>query len=490
MRRFVPNLWHPAGGFCCLFLLVARSAAAQVAVDGVVYDSISRGVLAGATVQFFGPTDGANPRVAAATTDARGEFRITGLPRGRYLAGFFHASLDSLGLDMPPQVVDLNSDRHTRLTTPSPVSLSRLFCAGKPTTDSTAILIGHLRESGSGRGVVNAQVHVDWSETTVNQKKISAVDVIATSETTGPGWFAVCGVPASTPVIVRAEQAGDTTGDVRVELPPSGLGHVTLHLAISPDSAARSPRRAGTARVAGTVLDWAGRPAIADVSAWGTSVSATTDERGQFRLDRLPAGTRTIEVRAIGAQPVLVVADLLRDQTNRIDARLERVVALKAVEIRATVAYSKNLEIFERHQRRSAGGAFIRALDGAQAGQDLIGLARTAMGVDVAFGRDHRWHVSMKKPGASLRPKSRLSQGGPGAALDAGTCTPTIYLDGIKTSDDFDDLVAYLGFDLILAVEVYPHYGEIPSDYPVDPLSACGLISIWTRPLESRPKKP
>ena len=256
-----------------------------------------------------------------------------------------------------------------------------------------------------------------------------------------------------------------------------GPRHVTLHLATSTDSSGGRRRPAGTARVVGTVLNSAGQPVVANVSAWGTTATATTDERGQFRLDSLPAGTRTIEVRAIGSQPRFVVADLLPGQTSRVDVRMEKVVALKAVEIRATVAYSKGLELFERHERRSAGGSFIRALDGASAGQDLVGLTRSAMGVNVSFGRDHRWHISMKKPGGSIR-------------KGLSSCAPTIYLDGLKTSDDFDDLVGYLGNDLILAVEIYPHYGEIPSDYAVEPLSACGLVSIWTRPLESKPKAP
>jgi hypothetical protein len=461
-----------------MLVVAGPSAAAQATVDGVVYDSISRGPLAGARVQFYGPTDSSNARVLAATTDARGEFRITGLARGRYLAGFFHPSLDSLGLDMPSQIVDVTSDRHTQLATPSPSSLSRTLCSGKSLGDSTAVLIGHLRESGTGRALANARVHVDWRETTINKKTISSIGVIATSETTGPGWFAVCGVPSSAPLIVRAELAGDTTGDVQVELPPGGLSHITLHLATSAGSGGGISRRRNDVRVVGAVLDGAGRPMVANVSAWGTVANAMTDERGQYRLDSLPAGTRTLEFRSIGAEPTFVVTDVVRDQPNRVDVTMQKAVALKAVEIRATVAYSRGLELFERHQRRSAGGVFIRALDGAAAGQDLIALTRRAFGVNVTFDiRDRRWHAYMRKPGASLRT-------GP------AQCEPKLYLDGLKALEEFDDLANYLGPDMILALEIYPNYGEIPSDYPTEPLSPCGLISIWTRPLEMRPAKP
>ena len=459
-----------------LMLIACTSALAQASVDGVVYDSISRGTLAGATVQFYGPTDSPNARVVAATTDARGEFRITGLARGRYLAGFFHSSLDSLGLEMPSQVVDLSSDRHTRLATPSPRTLSRTLCPLVPISDSTAILIGHLRESGTNRALANGRVHVDWRETTINKKDISSVGVVATSETTGPGWFALCGIPSSAPLMVRAELASDTTGDVQLELPPGGIAHVTLYLGITSDSVAGPTRRRDDVRLVGTVLDAGGRVVVANVSAWGTTANAMTDERGQFRLDSLPAGTRTLEFRSIGSEPQFVVADLVRGQVNRIDVTMQKAVALKAVEVTAAVVYSKGLELFERHQRRAAGGVFVRAPDGA-AGRDLIALTRLAYGVDVEYGRDHRWRAWMRKPGGSIR-------------TGMSRCIPSIYLDGMRNLGDFDDLEGYLGFDRILAVEIYPNYGEIPSDYPVEPLSACGLISIWTRPLEMRPKKP
>ena len=475
----VHSLWHPGTRHptvlrsALLLLLAASTAVAQATVDGVVYDSISRGTLAGATVQFYGPTDSPNARVVAATADARGEFRITGLARGRYVAGFFHSSLDSLGLEMPSQVVDLTSDRHTRLATPSPRTLSRTLCPLVPLSDSTAILIGHLRESGSSRPLANGRVHVEWRETTINKKDISSVGVVATSETAGPGWFAVCGIPASAPLIVRADLASDTTGDVQIELPPGGMAHVTLYLAASSNSAAR---RQNDVRLVGSVLDAAGRPVVANISAWGTTANAMTDERGQFKLDSLPAGTRTIEFRSIGAEPRFVVADLVRGQANRVEVTMQKAVALKAVEVSATVVYSKGLELFERHQRRAAGGVFVRAPEGA-AGRDLVALTRSAYGADVEFGQDHRWHVWMRKPGGSIR-------------TGMARCTPSIYLDGIRNRDDFDDLEGYLGFDLILAVEIYSNYGEIPSDYPVEPLSACGLISIWTRPIETGTKKP
>ena len=135
-KRFAPNYLGPgirdlapsrllrsATALVASVVVATSTALAQATVDGVVYDSISRGVLVGATVQFYGPTDSAGARIRAATTDSRGAFRIAGLPRGRYLAGFFHPSLDSLGLEIPAQTIDVTSDRHAKLATPSPVGL-------------------------------------------------------------------------------------------------------------------------------------------------------------------------------------------------------------------------------------------------------------------------------------------------------------------------------------------------------------------------------
>ncbi|MGF7473775.1 carboxypeptidase-like regulatory domain-containing protein, partial [Salmonella enterica subsp. enterica serovar Minnesota] len=65
-------------------------------VSGIVWDSVASVPLAGAAVQFAGQN---NPSLSFnATTDSLGQYLVPAVPPGRYLVGFFHPSLDALGI--------------------------------------------------------------------------------------------------------------------------------------------------------------------------------------------------------------------------------------------------------------------------------------------------------------------------------------------------------------------------------------------------------
>src|SRR3989338_4226029 len=96
-------------GHSLLFVAtVASLAAAQASspagampggsISGVVRDSIARGPLAGAWVQFV---EASRQATVARTviTDSLGRFAFDGVPNGRYTIGFFHSLLDSLGVE-------------------------------------------------------------------------------------------------------------------------------------------------------------------------------------------------------------------------------------------------------------------------------------------------------------------------------------------------------------------------------------------------------
>ncbi|HEY9226216.1 MAG TPA: carboxypeptidase regulatory-like domain-containing protein [Gemmatimonadaceae bacterium] len=457
---------------CALSTPVAL--AAQATVEGVVFDSVTRRPLAGASVQLMSTASTATARMLSATADSAGKFRIDDVPRGQYLAGFFHAAVDSLGLELPARAIDITSDRYrVQLAIPSPRGLASVFCPQEPLTDSTGMIIGHVRESGSERPLANARVHADWSVTAIERTSITSVRLNASSETTGPGWFAICGVPSAVPLLARAVHATDTTGYVQLEVATQGLVHLTLHVAHVEPSAAK-------AVLTGTVLDESGRPLVANVSAWQVAASTTTNGRGQFSLTGLPPGTRTIETRSIGRTPVLNVVHLVAGEVARLDVTLSRAVVLEKMETRAEVAYSKGLMAFEMHRRTAAGGYFIRPSEAAGvAGQDLVALVRAGPGIEVTFSpQDHRWHVYMRRPGVLI------------TAGGSGSCTPQIYLDGVKTLLDFDDVVGFVGYDKILGLEIYTHFNEVPPDYQLASFTSCGLLSIWTRPAAAPFKRP
>ena len=81
-------------------LVSARPAAGQASVSGTVFDSVAGKPMRGATVRFVGVNDPAQVRTVF--SDSSGRYAIAAIPPGRYLAGFAHPLLDSLGYDPPP----------------------------------------------------------------------------------------------------------------------------------------------------------------------------------------------------------------------------------------------------------------------------------------------------------------------------------------------------------------------------------------------------
>ena len=83
----------------------------------------------GATVQVTGATGAVVGRSSSAITDTAGRFTVHDLPPGRYVAGFFHDALDTLGLVAEPVGVDIGEKEESlNLGTPSPRTIIGTIC--------------------------------------------------------------------------------------------------------------------------------------------------------------------------------------------------------------------------------------------------------------------------------------------------------------------------------------------------------------------------
>ncbi|HZF67765.1 MAG TPA: carboxypeptidase-like regulatory domain-containing protein, partial [Gemmatirosa sp.] len=76
------------------------AATGRVTLRGIVWDSLANAPLAGAVVQVASAADPSN--AFTVQSDSLGEYRLRGLVPGRYLAGFFHRTLDVLGMEARP----------------------------------------------------------------------------------------------------------------------------------------------------------------------------------------------------------------------------------------------------------------------------------------------------------------------------------------------------------------------------------------------------
>ena len=461
--------------------LHAQSAAPGSTVTGQVYDSIARQRLPGVAVQLVNADAPTAGLPLTAVTDTAGRYAISAVPPGRYLAGFFHEGLDTLGLEPPTRLVAVGAGNvRVDLATPSPRTIMRTVC---PTmnTDSTGLFMGTVRATESRRPLQGATVIVEWTEFVLEGTRIHQMPRRGTVQTTEPGWFAFCGLPFDAVLHARVAHGPDSSGRVELEVPAGGMRYQLFHVGGAsqvtlaqdqsgaalglPAMPARTALR-GDARLNGTVLDPDGRPVPnAHVLVWGTTAEVTTSARGAFAIEGLPGGTHSLEVRAIGYAPLTRVVHLAASRPATIDVRLEKAAVILATEtVRGTLLYSRRLEEFER--RRQAGfGNFLTPEDverrpNARLGQLLQGV----LGVYVAQ-QGGRTTVAMR---------DRVGM----------YCGPSVYVDGQRQPGfDFDHLFG----DDIAAIEIYPRDNERPPEY-TDP-NRCGAVLVWTRGRPAKPRK-
>ena len=464
---------------------LAQQAAPTAIASGVVYDSIARHTIAGATVEFVNAND-PSMRPFTTVSDASGRYRVSGLPFGSYLAGFFHPALDTLGLESAPRRVDVSvSQQRVDLATPSVQTVIASICPAGSASDSTGLLIGHVRGTAEESPIAGASVTVEWNETVIDAQGVRDRTRQVTGQSAEPGWFAICGLPTDAVLQARAYAASDSSGYTEVQVPPNGLRHltffiggaslVTLPVTDTAQVGSALPETAwrGRARLTGTVVDHNGKPVIgAHALVWGTKLAATTNERGAFTLDGLPGGTHTLEIRVIGYVPVTRTVHLAESRPANAAVVLDRAAQiLSTVTVRGEMVYSSKLADFNR-RRRSGFGVFRTSEEIARRSRNtrLSALLQDVFGIRVD-----------RRGAESIVTMSR------GATMGIGLsrCVPSLFVDGMN--DMVRDYDAYFA-DEIVGIEVYPRESVRPFEF-VDPANPCGAVAIWTRPVPKPPKR-
>ena len=463
----------------------AQQARPAATVRGVVYDSIARRTLAGATVEFVSADDPA-ARPFSSVSDVQGRYSVAGVPAGQYLAGFFHPALDSLGIEAAPRRVVIDgSAQRVDLAMPSARTVSASVCGPGATTDSTGLLIGHVRSAESQIPVGGASVVVEWGETVVGAQGVQQRTRQLSARAEAPGWFALCAVPSDAALQARAFSGPDSSGYVELAVPANGLKYADFFIggaalvALAPDDtmtgriANVETAWRGRAQLSGTVVDHNERPvANAHVLVWGTQRATTTNDRGAFVLDGLPGGTHTVEVRVIGQTPTTSTVHLAESRPAHTSINLPKPTQiLSTVTVNSALVYSRNLADFDR-RRRAGFGSFRTSTDIERRGKSttLAQLLQDVFGVRVD-----------RRGGSSIVTMQRPATTGIGRA----GCIPSLFVDGIQ--DRMQDFDAYYA-DGIAGLEVYPRESTRPFEF-IDPSNPCGVVVVWTRTPVVKPKK-
>ncbi|MFN2564058.1 MAG: carboxypeptidase regulatory-like domain-containing protein [Gemmatimonadaceae bacterium] len=138
-------------------LLGDRSrSAVPSAVTGTVYDSSTGRPLVGARVSLRGTP-------FTTTSDVGGRFRLQVPDTGRYMLGFDHARLDSLGFDVPAREIRLvDSLTAADVAVPPLATVRAQLCPGSRPGSAGAIVLGTIR-TPTGAPAAWATLRYRWS---------------------------------------------------------------------------------------------------------------------------------------------------------------------------------------------------------------------------------------------------------------------------------------------------------------------------------------
>jgi hypothetical protein len=455
-----------------LVAATAVPALAQGRIDGTVFDSlVTRAPLRGAMVVLV-------ERGRYATSNERGRFVFDSVPEGQYTVGFLHPVLDSLDMYLAPVSVDMpHSGRAmVALATPSPATLYAALCPGTRDAE-TGVLIGRVHDVETGTPVPGAIVGTSWTEYALSAAGRENHRFGLTAKSDQQGAFRLCGVPLQLMLDVRAYTAGLTVGPLRMVLDDRLLGHANIAVSLR-DSAARDTlgaRSTETATLRGTVRDRSGRGVRdAIVGVLDDPRTMRTDATGAFRFDGVPAGSRTLEARTIGAPPATRAVDVRPNHEHIVELTISKSAqALSPVIIVGRMAARSMMERSGFSDRRRQGfGAFLSADEIAELNAFDLG--------DVLL---RMRGVSSTWMGREMMPTMRAWMG--------ERCVPNFFLDGVPFQIErprrgempqypFGDLSSMVPADVIRGIEVYSAT-SVPPAFDRSAFTGCGSIVIWTR---------
>ena len=475
---------RPIVPLAIVFALLAPPAAAQLAgertpgvrVSGTVHDSVAHAPLAGAWVQLAG-ADSTAGGVRTVLSVSLGGYAFYDVPEGRYKLGFFHAVLDSLGVELPLRDLTVRRGRSARadLAVPSGGTLRALICGVRSPRDSGivvsgAAVIGVVRAARGGAPVEGATVSGEWLEISFRTQGIVRRRPRVVVTTGANGWFALCNTPAGGNMFLTASRGADSTDLIEAAIPIEGFLRRDLYLGAArtvvvrdttprPDSLALPPRivRSGEGRISGTVMsaDYK-RPLAGAIVHLSDGPTARADARGTWTLANAPLGTRVLEVRSVGYYPDRRAVHVVGGMPPVQVALSTFKSVLDTVKIIAQGVTDRHDSGFELRKR--------------------TGLGRYLTSED------------LERRGAIFT--SDAFKNLPGVRLEGGTilvrsafgewCEPSVHIDGLYMwtlpATDIDGMVS---LRLVKAIEVY-NEATTPVEFQ-RAMTGCGTILIWTK---------
>jgi hypothetical protein len=433
-------------------------------VAGIVTDSIGKIPLRGAIVQLA-PDSGPGRHFI---TDSLGRFEFSGVAAGRYLIGFIHPLLDSIGLEPTIRAITVTADKRVdiELAVPSTRSIRHAMCGAQ--SNGKAVITGFVRDARDGTPVRGAAVAADWLELTFQKGGIQRVIPRSDAITKANGWFALCNVPSDGIMGLFAARGADSTDVLDVHVPENGFLHHDLYL-----GGAREGRLTGT-----VVSALSGQPISgAQVSISGAA-PVRADARGSWTVERVTLGTRLMEVKAVGFYPehrgVNVTADAPPVHVGLSNLR----AVLDTVRIRSARLLDRRESGFE-DRRQHGAGFYLTAQDIARRNvHSTADLFTGLRGIKIGFASDTMLSDlnALVDPDSLKTTQRRLLMRG----MTGNVCAPSIFLNGLYIDRiDADDLDTWAAPREISGIEIYSE-ATAPVEFQRVG-KGCGSIIIWTK---------
>jgi len=475
-------------GAAVMALAYAAALGAQAAraphaarVEGQVADSLRGGVLVGASVVATPLYVTMDTVFHAAITDSVGHFVLDALPPGDYSLSVDHPLIDSTGIGASALTVTVLGDEtvHVVLAIPSALALRRLLCAAIPMDSTEGVMLGTVRRA-DGPPLVNGTVVFTWADFVIERfSTVHPRELTASVRTDSLGTYRACGLPIQRSLFVQAQgEPGAQSGIVEEQIDAGGVLRRDLSIS-TPDSApavapaaAMVPATTGAAPAArgllltGRVLTADETPiASAQVSLLGTAHAATTNERGEFRMANVPAGTQGLRVIALGYLPLVRRVDVVAGVAPVV-VQLENVaVVLDSMQViakRTSRPGNPMTNGFE-HRRHLGNGTFLtQGQIEATHGQVVTDVMRHVSGVHLATPRGAGSEIVVSNRGPVT------FTGGP------TVCPLDVYIDGIQVRPEDINLVppgALHGMEVHSVATMPPQYKS----------GNCGAVFLWTR---------
>lgn len=200
--------------------------------------------------------------------------------------------------------------------------------------------------------------------------------------------------------------------------------------------------------------------------------AGTSDDYGRVRLPGLPTGRTAVSVRRIGYRPLSLEVTLPIAGTEPLSVMLEAVPQqLATVVVRADRRgrYQGRMADFNRRRDMGMGGRFFNAEDiDARHPIRTTDLLRMVPGLQV---------VSTNGITNVLR-------------LRGNRCDPFVWIDGAPAMSGYLDVDMFAPSTLA-GIEVYSGVATVPVELR-GPRGegACGVIALWTRMPDPRPRRP